>query len=148
MAEMDWAERGQLAREGLAPLRFLVGSWSGSGASQSQPVAATLEVRSILQDSVLEARERLFGADGALEHEDLTFYRYDPVARQLKVIQLMAHAWVTQALVQPEPDGCRWYAGPFAPAVWLRPQGEDGLVEEVWEPGAAAPALRLVYRRA
>lgn len=147
MAGMDWDERGRRAREGLSPLHFLVGTWEGEGKSHGEPVRARLEVNLRFEDTVLEARERLLDPNGALTHEDASFYRYDVTARQIKVLQVMAHAWLSDQLVSPEPWGCRWYAGPLSPRVDYRAEGSDTLVEEVWEPDARAPSLRVVYRR-
>jgi hypothetical protein len=147
MGPTDWDARGAAAREGLEPLRFLVGRWQGEGSSDGVSVRASLEIAPRFGDTVLEARERLEDDDGALLHEDASFYRYDPVARQIKVLQIMAHAWVTDQLVQPEDWGCRWYNGPEMPRVELRPDGPDGLLEEVWEPEARQPSVRVRYRR-
>ena len=45
MSELDWEERGRLAREGLDPVRFLVGNWEGAGDSDGQKVTSRLSSR-------------------------------------------------------------------------------------------------------
>lgn len=146
--EVAWEDRGELAREGLRPLHFLVGTWTGGGAGHEGPLKATLSASLCVEDTVLMVREQNQDARGELVYEDLSLYRYDPVARQLKVLQVTAPAWLTEQLVVAEPWGCRWYAGPFAPQVVLRLDDAGALRVEVWEPEAARPAQVVSYRRA
>lgn len=143
-----WEDRGAQTREGLRPLYFLIGSWSGAGHSQGEPVQAHLRAALCFEETVLEVRERLTDAQGALCYEDVTFYRFDPTARQIKVLQISAPAWTSEQIVQPEPWGLRWYAGPFAPQVRIRQEGEDTLLEAVFEPDADAPVVAIRYQRA
>lgn len=147
MGEVSVDAREAMAREGIAALQFLVGTWEGDGQSFGAPVRGRLVVARELGDTFLVARETLWDAQGAVDHEDLVYYRYDPYARILKITQLAAPGWSQEIVGEIEPWGLRWYAGPEAPAVHLRRDGERGLVVEVWEPEAKAPATRLTYRR-
>lgn len=148
MGVISWEERGARARWGLVPLGFLLGDWVGEGQSHGSPLRGTLSVKLCFGDTYLEGRETLHGPDGAVEHEDATFYRFDPDSGVIKVTQHMAHAWTSESLVQPEPWGARWYSGPFSPRVELRNEGPDRLVEEVYDPDEPEPSLRIVWRRA
>jgi hypothetical protein len=147
MAEVDWRRWESVATDGLAPLDFLVGAWSGVGQSHGAAVQARMEARRVLGGTFLEVSEQLFAADGAPAHEDRAWYRFDPEEQRLRVHHFMHPAWVTERVVGLLPGGgCCWDAGPFAPRVELRPAPE-GLRSEVWLPFEPAPAVSLLYRR-
>ena len=146
--QMDWEERGALTRARLDPLRFLVGAWRGEGVVHGAAVTATLDVEERFEGTFLEARERLVdAASGALAHEDVAFYRYEPRDEQLRVTQYMAYAWTSEEIVVITEGGARWYAGPLAPRVELRSDGADGLIVEVWQAFSGEPDSRVRYSR-
>lgn len=147
MAERTWDERAQIAREALVPLRFLFGTWEGVGGDPQAPLRGRLEVAARLGETWVEARETLWDSAGQVDHEDICFYRFDPMSEQLVVTQYTAPAWSQNQLVVPTPAGCRWVGNPLGPRVELRTEGPDLLIVEVWEPFAGAPGHRMVYRR-
>lgn len=144
---MSWEQRGLMCRLALAPARSLLGAWEGEGASYGQPLRGRLEVRERFGGTWIEAAETLWDAAGAVDHEDLTLYRFDPEAGQLRALQVMAHAWSQDHVVLVEPDGLRWYHGPSSPTVRLRFAGEDRLRVEVREPEDGEIVLAMDYRR-
>lgn len=146
--EMAWDERLRQTREALAPLRFLEGSWQGEGTIHGESLRGQLTAASVFGDSFIEARERLFDAQGALSHEDVAFYRYDVKERHLRVTQLMAGAWQQEQWVVPTEAGFRWYAGPFAAKVEFLRQPDGSLLIEIYDPEAMVPSGRMRYRRA
>lgn len=148
MVEHTWEQRASLTRAGLVPLRFLLGSWEGTGGSPEAPLRGRLEIAARFGETWIEARETLWDAHGEIDHEDASFYRYDLVSEQVKVTQYSAPAWSQELLVVPTPAGCRWVGSPLGPRVELLADGPDGLIVEVWEPFQSAPGHRMVYRRA
>jgi len=149
MAHDDWQARTRAAQQGLAPLGFLIGRWAGEGHSHGEPVTAILTVRPCLGETFVEAREQMFTADGTLDHEDISFYRYDDREGHLRVRQLMAPAHISERMVLPRPDGgIRWYEGPLGVQVHFIPGPDGSLTEKVVLPLQSAPAVLLTYRRA
>lgn len=148
--DLDWDERGRVCREQLDFARFLVGTWRGTGRSQGQDVTGELVVRDRFAHTFLSCEEVLHDVDGQLFHEDAAFIRYDPDAEIVRVTHYMANGWVSDQLLRPLKDGpgCLWYAGPFAPRVEMRPDGDDGLEVRVLLPEESAPDTLVHYRRA
>lgn len=140
------------AREGLAPLAFLVGRWAGLGSSHGAPLRGELVVQPVLGGTFLEARERLIDEDGALDHEDIAFYRYDVEEGDLRVTHLQPPAWTAHARVEALPaadgGGVLWDSGPLQPRVLWRPFGPDRLLCAVFLPGEPEPASLMRYSRA
>lgn len=128
-----WEQRGQAAREGIAALGFMVGSWTGTGSSRGQAITGKLEVCPILDGTWLEARETQFDAAGVQEHADVSLYRYDPEEHRLEVIHLMDHAYKSRHPVEPVEGAFHWVTGPMAPRLEIRPS-PTGLRFEVWFP--------------
>ena len=81
---MSWEARCALARAGVAPAAALAGRWIGAGTAHGEPVEARLEVRLLLDGSVVEACERV------ADHDDLSLYRYDVDTAQLRVLHVQA----------------------------------------------------------
>ena len=139
---VEWGRvDGQLAlsRARLAPALLLVGEWVGEGHAHGEPVVATMRVRLILGDTVLEVWERVG------DHEDLSLYRYDPADQQRQVLHLMAGA-LAEHPVELTPDGLVWVTPPHEPAVVWSIAGAD-VVSEVVLPGQRVAEVRLRYRR-
>lgn len=147
MSEQDWDARTRQAQAGLTPLRFLLGRWRGAGHSHGAPISATLEVRLCLGGTFIEARETLYDADGALDHEDISFYRFDAREGHIRVRQMMAPALLSERLVLPLPDGggVRWYEGPLGVQVFFSPTPDGGLKERVLLPLQSEPAVVIAY---
>ena len=137
----DWEAQVARARAEVAPARLLEGSWVGRGLAHGEPVSATLEVRAILDGTVVEARERVG------EHEDLCLYRWDAETRQLRVLHVQPGAVVDDHPVEVLPPAALvWVTGPLAPAVEWTFDGQTLRSAVTW-PGAAAPEVLLAYRR-
>ncbi|MDP6933827.1 MAG: hypothetical protein QGG40_12965 [Myxococcota bacterium] len=134
------------ARDGLQPVRFLLGSWEGDGQSFGEPLHGTLEAHARFEDTVIEVRETLYRTDGTLEHEDLCLYRLDSSGTQLLVAQVMAPGWLTDQPVTLQAGGLFWSSGPLTPRAHLRREGDD-LVEEVWFPDRDEPDVWLRFHR-
>lgn len=149
-AELDWEERGRRCREALGFLGFLRGRWVGQGQSQGEAVQSSFEARLRMSDTVYQCEERLVSAEGLLLHEDLAVMRYDPQAELVRVTHYAAHAWLSEQLVRPLPQGggAFWYGGPFSPRVEFLAQGPDGLQVRVLLPEQDEPDTLLRYRRA
>ena len=145
------AEAPCAARAALAPLRFLLGAWAGEGSSYGAPITGELEVALCLNQTFVEARERLFLADGSLDHEDRAFYRHDAAAGGLVVLHLQAPAWTAERRVEPLPEadggGLLWDAGALAPRVLWRPFGQDRLLCAIFMPGNPEPTGLMRYHR-
>lgn len=141
MSHDPWDTRVVLVRAELAPAAMLVGEWIGEGHAHGEPVVATLRVRSILADTMIEVWERVG------DHEDLSIYRYDPELAQLRVLHLMAGALVAEHAVEPMIDGFVWVTPPREPAVEWVLQGSDLRCDVVW-PGQRVAEVSIRYRRA
>jgi hypothetical protein len=137
---MSWEARLALARERLAPALIMTGTWAGDGHAHGEPVTASLRVRPVLGDTVLEVWEQVG------EHEDLSLYRFDPDDGQLKVLHLMAGA-LAEHPVELTPDGMVWVTPPDQPSVVWTLLGADLQSEVVW-PGQRVAEVLLRYRRA
>lgn len=135
------------AAEHLRPLHFLVGSWVGHGQSDGSPVTARFEAALILGDTFVDARERLFTADGHLDHEDRTLYRWDHADQSLRVLHLQAPAWTAHHYVDAVDGGAVWRGGPGAARVELMADGPDAFTVRVTMPGATEPASLVRYTR-
>lgn len=147
--EIDWDARAGEVTGRLTPLMFLVGDWEGEGDSHGAVVRGRLEVKVVLGGSFLEARETIFDAKGALDHEDLCLYRFDPKEGLLRVTQYLPPAWVEHYGIEVLPTGAiRWVTGPLGPRVQLHPMDPDHLEVRVWLPLQAEPAHVLRYARA
>ena len=139
-----WEQRGREAREGIAALGFMVGSWRGSGTSHGAPITGELTVKTTLGDAWLEARETQFSESGEQEHEDLCLYRYDPEEHRLEVIHLMGHAHMARHPVEAVGDAFHWITGPMAPRLEICAT-DIGLRFEVWFPFEGAAAVTMDY---
>ena len=145
--EMDWDARGALVKAHIAPLRFLIGDWEGEGSSHGAHVRGRLRARVSLDESWVEVREQHWSATGALDHEELTMYRYDPTNEQLRAFQFTGHAWLSEHVIIPENGGLRWFSGPLAPSVEIVPDGDDALRVTVREAFRGQPTGTFHYRR-
>lgn len=145
--EMSWDQRGLLCRMALAPVRPILGRWEGQGHHYGQPLRGRLEARERFGATWIEVSETLLDASGAVDHEDLTLYRFDADAGQIRALQVMAHAWSQDHAVAVESDGLRWYHGPSSPVVRWRWTGPDAITVEVTEPEGGELALQMDYRR-
>ncbi len=148
MSELDdWSERTRRAQIGLAPARFLIGEWIGTGATHGAPVMGRLSVRSILDDTFLEAVETSWDEDGNVDHEDRVLYRYDIADHSLRALHIQAPAWTTDRFVDVlnEPAGIVWRGGPALPRVLIF-AAPHGLTVQVWMPGDESPSSVLHYQ--
>lgn len=143
----SWEERGKLARLGISVLDFMIGSWKGTGKSFDAHITATLVVRPILDGTWLEATETLFDANGQIDHQDTSMYRFDPDNSRLEVLHLMGHATFARHPIEPVGDALHWITGPGAPRLAIQPRG-GGLRTEVQFPGEPAPAVTIDYKPA
>lgn len=135
---MEWEQRLEKARAGLAPLRGLCGDWEGTGTAHGAPITSALRVRERLD--MIEAHEQTG------DHEDICFYRFDPEQGQLRVLHLMAGATIEEHPIEPTDSGFVWVTPPLSPAVdWSRTA--DGWRCEVVWPGRRRPEVVVVYRR-
>jgi hypothetical protein len=138
---MSWEARVALARAGVAPAAALAGRWVGRGTAHGEPVEALLEVRLLLDGSVVEARERV------ADHEDLCLYRYDVETGQLRVLHVQAGGLFEDHPVELTPGALVWVTGPTAPAVEWSADGVT-LSCAVIFPGSSGPDVLVRYRRA
>ena len=142
-----WAKRGDMAKLGISALQFMVGQWQGQGTSHGQPVTATLMVSPQLDGTWLQACETLLDSNGAPEHTDLSYYRYDPESERLEVLHLMDHATLHRHPVEPVGNALHWITGPGAPRLAIIPQ-VSGFRMEVQFPTDAAPVVAIDYKPA
>ena len=112
-------------------------------------MTATLDVQPILGGTFLEAVERLFRADGSLEHEDRVFYRYSEADHSIRALHLQAPAWTADRYVDATPGEHRlvWASGPTIPTVRIH-RTDDTLLVAVWMPDDREPSTRIEYRPA
>lgn len=141
----DWEALERAAKAALPALDFLLGDWEGAGQAHGQPLTGTLTARRILGGTVVETRERLFDAAGALDHEDLALYRVEP-DRGLFVQHLQPPGWSSEHAVEPVEGGIAWDAGPVEPRVVLHLEG-DTLVTAVLFPFDPQPVATMRYRK-
>lgn len=141
----DWEALERAALDALPMLDFLLGEWEGSGEAHGQPLTGRLTARRILGGTVVETRESLYDADGALDHEDLALYRVEP-DRGLFVQHLQAPGWSSEHAVEPVEDGIAWESGPVEPRVVLHREGE-ALVTAVLFPYDPQPVAIMRYRK-
>lgn len=113
-----WARRADQCRGAIARLGWLVGSWRGHGTHGGSPRVCEVETRLLFDGSFLESRERIYTADGVLEHEDLTIYVADPDAGHASfwatayirgglAIRYKVHASGNEIVCEPEMFGAR-----------------------------------------
>lgn len=146
--DIDWDARERLVKQQLAALDYLVGDWVGAGVSHGAPVTGHLCVRALLGGTFVEAREVLRDAAGAVDHEDLCMYRYDPDEKSLRVTQYLSPGWVENHIVEPLPTGgIRWVTGPLGPRVEFSAPAPDTLLIQVWLPFNGEPAHVVRYTR-
>lgn len=138
---MSWETRLLRTREMLDPVRFLGGDWIGEGQAHGEPITATMAVRSVLGDTMIEVRETVG------EHTDVAYYRFDVDTGQHRVLHLMAGAMVEDHAVELLPDGFVWVTPPTTPAVEWRLDGEGLRCDVVW-PGQRVAEVSVRYRRA
>ena len=147
MVPTDWTSQRPSNEEALAGIRFLIGTWHGSGSSHGQPIAGRLTNRFIAEGGFVEQREELL-EDGLVVHEDLAIYRWDVTNQSLRVQHFAPPGVVTDAYVMLDSQrtGLRWVAGPAAARVeiWL---DQDDLCLEVYLPGDSEPAQTMRYTR-
>lgn len=138
----------RVAQTMLQPLHFLLGSWQGSGVSHGEAVTATLNVRLCLSGTFVEATEVLRSSSGEVDHEDISFYRYDDREGHLRVRQLMPGAIEAERMVLSLPTGgIRWFEGPVGVHVHFVPQPDGTLLEKVFLPFQESASLTLHYQR-
>lgn len=140
MKPEDWARRLDRVQRGIDPVRLLVGRWTGRGQAHGSPVSATLEVREILDGSMIEALETVDG------ERDLSIYRYDPDTRQVVVLHLLPGALVHEHPVEVYIEGLNWVTPPDQPSVVLTLKGDSLHSEVIW-PGQRVAEVELWYRR-
>lgn len=140
------ANHGVRAREGIQPLLFLLGEWEGEGMDLEGPVRAFLSASLLMDGSWIQVRERLVDGAGAVQYEDMTLYRFDPVEDQVKVLHLMPQAHKMEYPVLVSGTGFRWVTGPFGAMVQVSRVG-DGWENRVVLPGETSPSLVVTYRR-
>ena len=148
MSQSDWEARAREAQTRLTPLHFLLGHWLGAGTSHGDPITASLSVQLRLSGTFVEASERLLDASGALDHEDISFYRYSSTEDQIRVRQMMVPALLSERIVLVLPEGgIRWYEGPLGVQVYFRPQPDGTVQQQVFLPQQQTPAVTIRYQR-
>ncbi len=133
-------------RVALEDLEWMLGTWRVEGRIDGQPVRGEARVRRGVEGSVIEARERIFRADGGLDYEDLSVYCWDDGARLLRVYHFSAPARMERYTVLPLDGrpGVHWMRGDLAARVVITPAG-TGWCAEVWLGTEGAPASALRY---
>lgn len=120
-----WEKRLQIARDALSPFTPLLGRWLGEGETHGAPTRGEIEVRSVLEGTTIEVRER------SGDYEDISFYRWDHESAQLRVLHL-SPGQLEDHPVEVLPDGLVWVTGPTAPAVEWRLEGEGFSCYVIW----------------
>ncbi len=135
-----WESR--LARTRAEAGRFapFLGEWVGGGEAHGTATGGTLCGAAILDGSIVEVNERTG------EHEDRSFYRFDPDNGGFSVLHMMAGAHLREYPVEFTATGLVWVTPPSEPAVeWTFSATE--LVCEVTWPGDEQPEVRVRWRR-
>ena len=139
MSPDPWERRLSLMRGALGPMAAFIGSWEGQGEAHGVPVHSRLEVRPILEGTLMEVLEQTG------DHTDICFYRWEPDSGGYVVLHLMP-GQVAEHVVEPTGDGFVWITGPSAPAVEWR-QTAEGLRQEVVWPDSPEPEVWVAYTR-
>ena len=147
MAEMTWEQQGEAALNGLAPLRFLIGEWRGSGHCYGEVVNGLFSVKPLLDGSWLEATETMTNAQGERVHSDVSLYRYNVEAEHLQVLQLFNHGHQSSNPIELTDDGFRWITGPGAPQLRYT-TSDNSFSYSVILSGEGAHSIEMTYKRA
>ena len=125
MSDDNWNEHAQKSRTGIQPIHFLLGSWTGSGVCDGQPVAGQMHVRPLFDGSWIEATEELLDSEHNIIHTDVSLYRFDAQNDCIEVIQLSAGGHRMLSSVEMMEEGFRWITGPGAPQLrfWATSEG-------------------------
>ena len=144
MMDDAWMIQGQKAHQGLEPIRFLIGSWTGEGRSQGSPVQGTLEVSPILDGTWLQAIETLTNVENQKRTVDLCLYRWHEQAESLQVFQFYEHAHLSTLLVEKTTHGFRWITGPMAPQLTFE-KTDSGIRYQATVDGDSTPVTHMNY---
>ncbi len=135
-----WEER--LARTRAEARRFyaFLGDWVGAGEAHGEATGGTLSGVALLDGSIVEVTERTG------DHDDKSFYRFDPDLGGYQVLHMMAGAHLREYPVEFTESGLVWVTPPGEPSVeWSFTPGEL-CCEVVW-PGDLRPEVRVRWRR-
>ena len=144
MTDDTWDTQGRKAQQGIAPIRFLIGSWKGEGHSQGIPVRGTLEVVAILDGTWIQATETLTDVERDTRTVDVCLYRWHEKAESLQVFQLYEHAHLSTLLVEKTENGFRWITGPLAPQLTFE-QTNTGFQYRAVVEGESTPITEMNY---
>jgi hypothetical protein len=137
-----------MVAEGLISLRFLLGTWEGTGLCHGESIRGRLQITPLADGGFIEQRDSLLEA-GLVVHEDLAIYRVDPLSQALRVQHFAPPGQLVDHYVLPDEEkgGIRWVAGPGAARIEIWPDGEE-LCLAVLLPGDSEPAQTMRYKRA
>ena len=146
MSEEPWNTQAQKAQDGLDPIRFLLGDWTGSGTCHGEKVEGRLAVQTRIDGTWIEAIETLLDPRGETIHTDVSLYRFDVKNENIEVIQLSEHAHRVISTVELFSDGFRWITGPGAPQLrfWIK---DDSFRYSVTMPDDGAVMVEMAYTR-
>ncbi len=147
MTDDPWAVQGKKAQEGLEPVRFVIGTWTGVGQSHGIQTRGKMTVVPILDGTWLQATEVITEVDAGTETIDLCFYRYHAEAESLQVFQFYEHAHLSTLLVEPTANGFRWITGPMAPQLAFE-RTEEGFRYAAVVDGQDTPVSEMSYKPA
>ncbi len=144
MTDEAWETQGQKAHQGIEPIRFLIGSWTGEGHSQGAAVRGALEVIPILDGTWIQATETLTDVERNTQTVDVCLYRWHEKAESLQVFQLYEHAHMSTLLVEQTEKGFRWITGPLAPQL-LFEKTQTGIQYRAIVEGQPTPLTQMNY---